>query len=420
MIETGRALPAVLLLLVAWGFVFLSATVAEALGLGRLRVVAFALVVGALLALAVARAACFSIRGRGLALILAALYWAIFALHPEVPFDPLDHKLLAVLAVLLLAPELARLFAGVALARLTLAVLGAYVVASAGVLLLGGGQGMFRGAGGVVRLDVSGSMIVHASLMAIFLPPALLALRRERRAWVRVLGLPAVGLALAMLFWVATRTALLTLLLYGLLELVAGPWRRRLGPLLLAALAGGVVFALFTLFVSDALWLRLVGAGPAPWASGRGEALAYWTAVAFDHPLGLGIGALRRAFAEGRPVLDGAVLLEWPHNELVRLWVEGGLLGLVFALLLVGGLVLRAVRAARLEPDPAARSLLLVLAADLFAQSLLQNYFNNVYQATVVVLTLVLLAARAHVRAEETAVRAEQDLWASAAVVGER
>jgi len=388
------------LYLAVWGFVFLSAATAEALGLARLRVVVFSALMGALLLLALAGRPRLSARGRGMAVALLALYWVMVTLHPGVPFDPLDHKILPVLAVLLLAPELARLLAGVVRPRRLLVLLAGYFLASAVLLAVKGGDAFARGAGGVVRVDVSGSMIVHAALAAVFLPVALTALVHEARALRRALLLGVVALALVMLFLTATRTALLTLLLFALLDLAAGPWRGRAVRLALAAGAGAVVFTLFTLFVNDALWLRLVGAGPGDWTSGRAAALAHWTALAFDHPLGLGIGAVRRLFAEGRPMLDGARPLEWPHDEFVRFWVEGGLFGLAFALLLVGGLVVRAVAAAREAPDPLDRALLLALAADLLAQSLLQNYFNNVYQATAGVLTLVVLAGRVRCGAE--------------------
>jgi O-antigen ligase len=118
--------------------------------------------------------------------------------------------------------------------------------------------------------------------------------------------------------------------------------------------------------------------------------------LAGERPFGLGFGAVREMLAEGKPWLDGASTLEWPHNEFVRLYVEAGPLGLGFALLLVGALARTALRAAARDAgggDPARRTLLLAIAADIVAEACLQNLFNAVHHATVLVVFLALAAA---------------------------
>ena len=79
----------------------------------------------------------------------------------------------------------------------------------------------------------------------------------------------------------------------------------------------------------------------------------------------------------------------------MRLYVEAGPPGLLFVVLLLALLVRRALRAARLSDDPMLRALMLVIAADLVAEALLQNLLNAVYHATVLILILSLAVATA-------------------------
>ena len=214
-------------------------------------------------------------------------------------------------------------------------------------------------------------------------------------------------MSLSMVFFTATRTALLTVALFAILDLATSPrpalaWRR-LG----AALLGlGLAFAGWTLAINDSFYLRLAG-GQDDFTSGRWSSLGYWLALAGDHPWGLGLGAVRELLADGRPALGGTELLEWPHNELVRFYVEAGPPGLLFVALLLALLVRRAMRAARATDDPMLRALVLAIAADLIAETLLQNLLNAVYHATVLILILCLAVASA--RRE----RAAGQAWAS-------
>jgi len=59
--------------------------------------------------------------------------------------------------------------------------------------------------------------------------------------------------------------------------------------------------------------------------------------------------------------------------------------------LLIGGMLARTLRAAAIEAVPARRALMLVLAADMVTQSVLQYYFNTVYHATVLLMILAVV-----------------------------
>jgi len=192
----------------------------------------------------------------------------------------------------------------------------------------------------------------------------------------------------------ATRSAVLTLVVFGALWLSAGRLpelaRARTLGLVLAALA---LFLLLSLLVSDSLWSRLVELGGAGYSSGRWPAIQHWLALGAGNPFGLGLGAVRQLLAAGRPEIAGGHLLEWPHNELVRFYVEGGVLGVVLVLVLIVEVIRRARRRAMTTTDPVERVIVLAIAADMLVQCLLQNYFNSVYHATVLFMILGVLAA---------------------------
>ncbi len=393
-----RLLPA--LFAAAFGFSFLSAALAESLGLGRARILLFTALVLALLAASLFAGPPLLRRPRHLPLFLLLLLVLLAWWHVGRPFDPLDYKILLPLLVLLLLPELARALAGLDVARLVWMLLLLYVLASGAALALLEPSVLVRGYEAIRRWDVTGSMVSHSSLLLLFLLLSAARLAREPISPLALLAWSAVLLALAMIFLAATRTTVAILVLFVLLDLIAGPgdrirfWIRALIP---AALA----FALATLLVSDVMWRRLVGLGLEEYTSGRLASWSYWFALAVRHPLGLGIGYVRQELAAERPWLDGGVPLEWPHNELLRFWVEGGWAGLVLIVLLMLALVKMALYAARNAARADERALALGLAADMLARSLLQNYFNEIYQATMAVLVIGLLAYRGLVSGEQ-------------------
>ncbi len=158
-------------------------------------------------------------------------------------------------------------------------------------------------------------------------------------------------------------------------------------------LAALLAFGLLSLIASDTLWSRLTEIGRDDYSSGRWPSILHWLGLAAGHPFGLGMGAIRQILAGGRPEITGGHLLEWPHNEFVRLYVEAGILGFTLVLVLVVEVLRRALRSARATTDPVERTLLLAIAADMLAQCLFQNYFNSVYHATVMLMLLGMLAA---------------------------
>jgi O-antigen ligase len=236
---------------------------------------------------------------------------------------------------------------------------------------------------------------MHSSLSLIHLVLAATRLGEPQPLRARLGVLALGGMSLSMVFLTATRTALLTLTLLAVLTLLVAPEPRRVARrLAMAALGLGFAFAAWTFLVDDSFFLRLTG-GQEDFTSGRWSSVRHWLALAGDHPWGMGLGTVRELLADGRPALDGTELLEWPHNELVRFYLEAGPPGLLFVLLLLAVVVRRALRAASREDNPVHRTLILAIAADLVAEACLQNLLNAVYHATVLILVLTLAVAMA-------------------------
>lgn len=377
------------LLVLACGFAAFSSSVAVALGLEEERILAFTVVVGLLLLLP------FLFRPRlarpgGAVVLLALLATAMLLTDLGGSFDPLDARIVLPVLVLLACPNLARYLPPEELTRFAWGLLSAYVTLTFLYQVLAEPAVVARGYESLIRYDPTGSVVMHSSLSVIQLLLAATRLGQPLRPGQRLVTLVVGAMALAMVFLTATRTAAVTLLVFGLLDLAttARP-ARTLARVGFAMLGLAIVFTLWTTLVSDSFFLRLIGAQE-DYSSGRWASIGHWLSLSGDHPWGIGLGAVREQLAAGRPALDGTTLLEWPHNEFVRLYVEAGPPGLLFVLLLLAVAVRRALATARRDVDPLQRTLALAIAADLVAEALLQNLLNAVYHATVLFLLLTL------------------------------
>lgn len=381
------------LALAALGF---SSTTVAALGLDDLRIVVFALVFVALCAGAVVSWPRFGGGERTvplLALWLLALIALVSHIAGPATGGLLDYKILLPILALLLAPNLRAAMGELDLARFALRAGSIYILATAAVGTFLPAAAVLRNVSSHVRVDVTGSIVLHASLCTILVLGLLAAATTAdgvlRRLWPVLLA----SVAAWMVMLTGTRSAALSLLFFLVLWTLAGGAGQLVRPRLLALglLALGCL-VLLSLVASDAIWARLTATGEVHYSSGRWPAIRHWLSLAAGQPFGLGIGATRALMAEGRPAIAGG-LLEWPHNELVRFWVEAGVLGFFLVLILLGEVLRRALRHARTTRHPVERALVLAIAADMVVQCLFQNYFNSVYHATVMLMLLGMLTA---------------------------
>ena len=382
---------AIVLLALLAGFAMLSADGAAKLGMTSLRMPAFILIAAALVGLALAVRPSIEpddLRAPALLLLLTA---AMALVDLQGPIDPIDYKLLLPVLVLAAAGPIAAVLQPVDLPRLLWRLLTLYVILTALVILRTDPAELSRGTDGIARIDASGSLVSHTLFCTLHLVLSWSTWRRSG-AIGKTLRLASAVLAGGMLLAAATRTPFITMSMAGMLLVLLAPDRRAwLMRILLAALAGLTVLTLFTLMVNDSLWRRLQSDGQPEWSTGRMVAVDSWLERASDHPLGMGLGTIRAVLADGKPSLDGDAILDWPHDEAIRLWVEAGPFGLAFLLVLLGSIALRACSVIRHHPDDAARLLAATLLADAVAQCLFQNWLNGVYVATLEVLLIALL-----------------------------
>lgn len=385
------------LLILACGFAALSSSTAAELGLEEERITVFSGLVALLLLVPhLKRPRLEEPDGlvMGLLLLLPALA-AHDALSGRV--DPVDYKVVLPILALVAAPGLARELGRERVVPLAWWLLSFYAAGTFAYRLVAEPAAVARGYGSVVRYDPTGSVVMHASLSVIHLTMALARAAAATRVGERAVSLALGALALVMVLQSATRTVIVTLALFACFAAATARDKGAvLGRTAAAGLGLGLVFLAYSLLWEPSFLLRLTSAGEegGDYASGRLPSIAFWLGLAGERPFGLGFGAVRELLADGKPWLDGASTLEWPHNEFVRFYVEAGPVGLAFALLLVAAIARTALRAAaRCPDDPVRRALLLAVAADVVAESCLQNLFNAVHHATVLALFLALAAS---------------------------
>jgi O-antigen ligase len=382
---------------------FVSSTLTDLLGLQTARMATFSGLVLALLTLAVAHRPDAATPHDTAGLWLLLLLSLILALDLPGGVDPLEYKILLPVLVVLAGPRLALLLDGQDLARLVWWLLSLYVATTALAYLVVDPDTVRRGAAALARWDVTGSVVSHAGLCAIHLVLAATVARVAPNRRTKALAILLGAAALVMILLSGTRTVLVMLTLYATARLATAPSpARALRGALIAALLLALATALYSLLWSDAFLTRLLFERD-DYTSGRWASILYWLRLAGDAPMGLGFGAIRATLANGRPALDGEQLLEWPHDELIRFWVEAGPIGLLFILTLVGTLMARARRIALAPASPLQAALALALAADMLAESLFQNFFNGIYEATAFALILVAMSPAAAPRPQAAA-----------------
>lgn len=400
-----------LLFATVFAFAFVSSEASTLLRFEGMRMIAFVTALGAMLAIALVRDPYLRPRDAASVAVLALLLSLILAADAASgSVDAIDYKVSLLLLLLLLAPNLACAFAGQDLAELVWRMLTIYVIGTALVAVLAVPEFFMRGRPELTRLDFTGSLVGHSGLCVVYLLATLARAGTKKSA----LGLAIHGAlgatAATMVLLTGTRTSLVTIAIYSAFDVAAA--REQTGAASRLALAVlGVLAAVtaYTLLVSDDFLERLLVGSSEDWSSGRVTSQLHWLALASGEPLGLGFGAVRELLRDGRPALDGERVLEWPHNEPLRFFVEAGLPGLLFVLLLTARLAQLAIVAARDETRPLPRAMMLAIAADMLAQSLFQNYFNSIYHAVALLSVLVTLAASVEPVPEATGKRRSSD-----------
>lgn len=383
-----------ILLLASIIFLFISSAAADFAGLQEVRTILFSVVVGLAGLLSLVCRPRFHTANPSWPLAMIALLVLIAVADLAGTAELLDYKIVLPIFAVLMAPSLAHNVDRGRLLRHFRYLLAVYVGTTAGSLMVGGPNVSVHRFDAILRTDVTGSLISHSSLCTIYVVLAATAVM-SREARYRSVEAAMLCLAFWMLMLTATRTAVVTMALFGLLALHAGHYSfTRIRILAAAATVAALVFTIYSTAIDRSFYHRFLASEVSDFSSGRFDSIAYWLRLTDGSPFGIGMGAIRQSLAGGRPQLDGNSMLEWPHNEFVRFYVEAGQLGLLLVLLLVGGVTHTVLRSTRMTDDLLARHAMLVIVADMLARTCFQNYFNTVYHSTVLIMIAMVLAQR--------------------------
>lgn len=377
------------------GLTFLSSSIAGLIGFESFRIYGLSILVLCLVLAALFTDPRVAVQNRLSTLLLILILIIVGFIDLFGDFTPLDYKILLPILMLMFAPNLSIALKGFNLGRLLVGILAVYVSFTFTLFVLLGPENLYIGFGAFRRIDITGSIVTHSSLCLIFVAAASAHLYDAKYS--RVICAIIILMIMASIFMIvstATRTVLATLSILAVLLIICHSRPAETAIRCIIALVGAVlIFAAYSYAISDTFWLRLTGA-QGDFSSGRAHSVAHWLARASESPLGLGFGSIRDAMESGKPVISNGRPLEWPHNEFIRFWIESGPLGLLLILGFCTLLTARTLRAAQFAGNRTGSTLVLILTADLIARSLLQNYFNSVYDATVLVAVLVVQQER--------------------------
>ena len=177
------------------------------------------------------------------------------------------------------------------------------------------------------RYDFTGSVTTHSINCLIFLYLSYFYLNKIENKIIKLVILINSMLAIYMLFLVAGRQFIIILFLYYFFLIILSKKNKLKNILnfLLFILVGLFLFWLFTKYINNLLYLRLFE-NPNDYSSGRINAIIFWYENFKQYgPLGIGY------ISNNTEIFK----IDWPHNEIFRFYVEGGILGLIFISILL-------------------------------------------------------------------------------------
>ncbi|MCB1992690.1 MAG: hypothetical protein KDG49_14645, partial [Geminicoccaceae bacterium] len=185
----------------------LSASTIAALGFADLRIIVFVCLFALLAMGAILRRPRLDRRQRTVPLVALWLLGLIAAVGQGQAGELLDYKILLPILALLVAPNLRAALGDLAVVRVVLLAGGLYVLATAAGAMLVPATATLRNVAEHVRIDLTGSVVLHASLCTIVAVAAFAACAACRRPWRRLVLALVVIAAACMVLLTGTRTA---------------------------------------------------------------------------------------------------------------------------------------------------------------------------------------------------------------------
>jgi len=186
-----------------------------------------------------------------------------------------------------------------------------------------------------IRYDLTGSVTAHAVLCSLYIMFSS-AYYLKFKSNVKRLALVASSfVSLYMIFLTGNRQSLIILILFGFI--LAYQQTKQINKSLfyfsIFITLFMIFFILFTLYVDSNMYYRVFNLNSDDVMSGRGVSVLFWLDKSSTIFGGLGLGYIAQ-YGE----LYGGILETYenfPHNEYIRFYIEGGILGLVFIVTLL-------------------------------------------------------------------------------------
>ncbi|PHS73127.1 MAG: hypothetical protein COB22_02340 [Cycloclasticus sp.] len=240
------------------------------------------------------------------------------------------------------------------------------------------------------RLDITGSLTAHAVLCSLFIMFTLAWFNTAKYIAPRWFMLCMLFVALYMLFKTGNRQSLLVLFIFGFVYTLAFP--KKLQSILYASyglmgMAG--VFFMYTIFIDSNLFYRLFLLDERGFSSGRQEAIIYWISQVENVFTGLGLGNTAEFLVNLRGELY--TYENFPHNELIRFYVEGGIFGLLFILLLLGYFFYWSYVVIKFDKNRMRVLYVTAVFSTVFISSVLDNLIFDMYKSNAYLMIILMM-----------------------------
>ncbi len=224
------------------------------------------------------------------------------------------------------------------------------------------------------RMDIAGSVTGHAVLCCIFIMFSISSVIANKLFLGKKIVYVSSLIALYMMFQTGNRQSILILLVFSLIAVYqASNKKMALTYAVALFFSGGALFSLYTIFIDDGLFFRLFELDPERLSSGRVEAMSYWLSNMDNWVIGHGLGYIANVSQNVWGELG--VHQNFPHNEFIRFFIEGGVLGFLLITVLIAFFLLGCYDVIRNDHN----KLRVLFSASLFSIVIVMSLFDNLF-----------------------------------------
>lgn len=268
-----------------------------------------------------------------------------------------------------------------------------YVIGLSLIVIIAGQEELLKekGAGGhYTRLDFTGSVTLMAVTSALAALSAIHSIRKEKKIVNITWKIAALLSAMYLILLAASRQSILIFLLYAVIIFSFGGWRK-IGDFyqklrIIGLLISGVVsFFLFSIFINDSLYIRIFENPSGDYTSGRLSSISMWLDEMNNRGGALGFGYVRNNTVQEIEFL-------WPHNEFFRFYIEGGILGLLIIILLLGYVLFTLRLALTSQNHIEIRYFMVAITSVMLVELNLDNFIHDIYGSSFYFLLLSIFA----------------------------